>query len=100
MHEELNCPNCGSPITSEKCPCCGAIFYDFASIAADAISYIKFTQDGKTYLFKTLLNGINTIHSGYITDTTMQLSINFDVLEAQGKELKNEKRKIFCNKNM
>lgn len=28
---ELNCPNCGAPITGEYCPYCGSVFYDWAA---------------------------------------------------------------------
>ena len=26
MKDELNCPNCGAPITSTECPYCGSVF--------------------------------------------------------------------------
>lgn len=26
MINEFNCPNCGAPITSTKCPYCGSVF--------------------------------------------------------------------------
>jgi hypothetical protein len=29
---ELNCPNCGAPITGEYCPYCGSVFYDWAAL--------------------------------------------------------------------
>ena len=27
-----NCPNCGAPIETEKCPYCGTMFLDFAAM--------------------------------------------------------------------
>lgn len=41
MREELNCPNCGAPITSEKCEYCGTLFYDFSAIDVDKPCYLK-----------------------------------------------------------
>jgi hypothetical protein len=42
----LNCPNCGAPITAEKCPYCGSVFLDFAAIQVGAPSYVKFKIGG------------------------------------------------------
>lgn len=44
MRKELNCPNCGSAITAEKCPYCGAVFYDFTAIKVNDVNepcYVK-----------------------------------------------------------
>lgn len=41
MRKELNCPNCGSAITAEKCPYCGAVFYDFTAIKVNEPCYVK-----------------------------------------------------------
>lgn len=41
MRKELNCPNCGSAITQEKCPYCGAVFYDFTAIDVNEPCYVK-----------------------------------------------------------
>lgn len=32
-----NCPNCGAPIETEKCPYCGTIFLDFAATEPNVI---------------------------------------------------------------
>ena len=39
--QTLNCPNCGAPITGERCEYCGAVFYDWATISDEAPQYIK-----------------------------------------------------------
>lgn len=41
MREQLNCPNCGAPVTSEKCAYCGTLFYDFSVIDVDKPCYLK-----------------------------------------------------------
>ena len=45
MGKLLNCPNCGAPITAEKCDFCGTVFLDFAAIQVGAPSYVKFKID-------------------------------------------------------
>lgn len=46
------CPNCGAPITGERCDYCGAVFYDFSAIDINDTSYIKIKVDGKIMIFK------------------------------------------------
>lgn len=41
MREKTNCPNCGQPITSEKCEYCGTVFYDFVNISPEEPSYLR-----------------------------------------------------------
>lgn len=41
MKEKLNCPNCGAPITADKCEYCGTLFYDFANIEVGKPSYLR-----------------------------------------------------------
>lgn len=53
--ELLNCPNCGAPIESEKCPYCGTVFIDFATMDAKQPFYIKIKQDDNVYIFKVCL---------------------------------------------
>ena len=59
MREKLNCPNCGAPITGEKCEYCGTLFYDFASIELYKPSYIRIKYNGKLIIFKALPTCIN-----------------------------------------
>ena len=32
MRSTYNCPSCGAPITDNKCPYCGCVIHDFATI--------------------------------------------------------------------
>lgn len=41
MRDQLNCPNCGAPITSEQCPYCGTLFYDFSAIEIGKPCFLK-----------------------------------------------------------
>lgn len=50
-----NCPNCGAPITSEKCPYCGAVFMDFGSIDADKPFFLKIKHNGEFYICRVIL---------------------------------------------
>ena len=54
MKDLLNCPNCGAPVTAEKCPYCGSVFLDFAAIQVGAPSYVKFKIDN-TYICARLV---------------------------------------------
>jgi len=54
MKKLLNCPNCGAPVTAEKCEYCGTVFLDFAAIQVGAPSYVKFKLDD-TYICARLL---------------------------------------------
>lgn len=53
-----NCPNCGAPIETEKCPYCGTMFLDFAAMDADQPFYMKVKQDGKIYILKVKMTSI------------------------------------------
>lgn len=50
MREKLNCPNCGQPITSEKCEYCGTVFYDFVNISPNEPSYLRIKYGDKKIL--------------------------------------------------
>lgn len=50
--EELNCPNCGAPITGEKCEYCGTVFYDWAVIDSEKDFYIKMRLDNNLFIYK------------------------------------------------
>lgn len=41
MREQLNCPNCGAPITGFKCEYCGTQFFDLADIEMNKRSYLR-----------------------------------------------------------
>ena len=44
--DKQNCPNCGQPITGEKCQYCGTVFIDWALIDTDKPFYLKFRHNG------------------------------------------------------
>lgn len=52
---ELNCPNCGAPITGEYCPYCGSVFYDWATLNANEPKYIKFKIGDKVVMGKAIM---------------------------------------------
>ena len=53
-----NCPNCGAPIETEKCPYCGTMFLDFATMDADKPFYMKVKQRGKIYILKVVMSSM------------------------------------------
>lgn len=59
MQERLNCPNCGAPITSEKCEYCGTLFYDFANIKLDEVCYLRMKIGDSLYIFKAVPRNIS-----------------------------------------
>lgn len=90
----LNCPNCGAPISSEKCPYCGTVFYDFSTIELNQPAYIKIKHDGEIILCKAILRecrfalrndysdwqplGGNVCH--VITGQQAEIDMNFSVV--------------------
>ena len=56
MNETLNCPNCGAPVTGEKCEYCGTVIYDFSVIDDSKPTYIKMRLNGQLLMFKALLH--------------------------------------------
>ena len=68
MRDLLNCPNCGAPITAEKCPFCGSVFLDFAAIQVGAPSYVKF-KIGNSYVCARLVVTALDINPRYETAT-------------------------------
>ena len=53
---KLNCPNCGAPITAEKCPYCGTLFYDFSTIDVGQPTYLKIKYNGEIVMCQAFLN--------------------------------------------
>lgn len=51
----FNCPNCAAPISADKCPYCGTVFYDFASIDSQALNYLKVKHAGRVYMVRAYL---------------------------------------------
>ena len=86
-----NCPNCGAPIETEKCPYCGTMFIDFATMDADKPFYMKVKQHGKIYILKVEMSSMELrIEPNNIYDTfgsrlltlrpTSSLTLDFDIL--------------------
>lgn len=57
--EKKNCPNCGMPITGEKCDYCGTVFIDWAIIDMDTPVFIKFRHKGKIMRAKCVMSELN-----------------------------------------
>lgn len=52
----FNCPNCGAPISGDRCEYCGTQFIDCTTIRPDKAFYLKYSQDGKkTIVAKVVL---------------------------------------------
>lgn len=85
-----NCPNCGAPIESEKCPYCGTVFIDFACVDADEPFYMKIKSQGKIFLAKVVMTdaSFNTDYSELYGDGSLiqrairsqNLSVNFAIV--------------------
>lgn len=59
MRDVLNCPNCGAPITSEQCPYCGTLFYDFSAIEIGKPCFLKIKWGDNIMLVKADARNIN-----------------------------------------
>lgn len=90
-NESKNCPNCGAPIETEKCPYCGTMFLDFAAIDADQPFYMKVKHDGKIYILKVKMTSMelkterndayDIFGSRLLTlRPTSSLTLDFDIL--------------------
>ena len=59
--EMLNCPNCGAPISGDRCEYCGTQFIDCTTIQPDKRFYLKFSPDGKkTIICRVFLENLST----------------------------------------
>ena len=56
MREQLNCPNCGAPITGCECEYCGTVFYDFAVLSDEKPTYIRLNLGGKQIVAKAKIS--------------------------------------------
>lgn len=63
MKERYNCPNCGAPIESTRCPYCGTVFYDFATINVDEPTYIRLKVNDRVLIFKAFVGEVQITHS-------------------------------------
>ena len=55
----FNCPNCGAPISGDRCDYCGTQFIDCTTIRPDKPFYLKFSPDGQnTIISKVYLENL------------------------------------------
>ena len=52
--KELNCPNCGAPITGFKCEYCGTQFFDFANMELYKWGHLRIKINGNILTIKAL----------------------------------------------
>lgn len=80
MMERANCPNCGAPIESERCPYCGTIIYDFANLELGKDCWIRLKVGNDLRVFKARVNRImaNTTEPPmhYADNTPVAISYN------------------------
>jgi hypothetical protein len=63
MKERYNCPNCGAPIESTRCPYCGTVFYDFATVNVGEPTYIRLKASDRILTFKAFVGEVQITHS-------------------------------------
>lgn len=57
--EKFNCPNCGAPITEERCPFCGTVFLDFAALQLGAPCYVKIKTEHGYLIVRIVITELN-----------------------------------------
>lgn len=76
---KYNCPSCGAPITDNKCPYCGCVIHDFATIDMTHPEWIRLKlSDGrivvvKAYVREASLTMMNEFDAFPIRDITGRL---------------------------
>jgi hypothetical protein len=53
-----NCPNCGAPIESDKCPYCGTFIVDFACFDTEKPFFMKIKRGDEVLVMKVRLQDI------------------------------------------
>lgn len=74
--KELNCPNCGAPITDVTCPYCGTVFYDFATIRDDKPTYIRIKFNDDYIVGRAKVNTATINFLSYLNES-LDVDINF-----------------------
>lgn len=90
--KELNCPNCGAPITDVTCPYCGTVFYDFATIRDDKPTYIRIKFNDDYLVWRAKMNTATINFPSYLNESP-DVDINFTVFP-DDKGVFLEKRKV------
>lgn len=92
--KQKNCPNCGMPITGEKCEYCGTVFIDWAIIDSNKPFYIKFRHDGMITRAKCMVKSFdvnahseacniyadNEVYARIMPETSMTIDVSMDVI--------------------
>ena len=60
MIEMFNCPNCGAPITADRCIYCGTTFIDWTAVDLEKANYIKIKYNGHIVLVKAYVRNMDT----------------------------------------
>lgn len=66
--KKKNCPNCGQPITGEKCEYCGTVFIDWAVIDMNTPVFIKFRYNGKIMRARCIMSGLDLRYNSPSTE--------------------------------
>ena len=59
MAKMFNCPNCGAPITADRCIYCGTTFIDWTAVDMEKANYIKIKHDGHVALIKAYVRNLD-----------------------------------------
>ena len=102
MRKQLNCPNCGGPITSEQCEYCGTMFYDFSAIEIGKPCYLKIKHENNIILVQAIPKDVDLQISSetcdvvdisgrnicsFVTRRNMDLSMDFDCIPFEDDHL-------------
>lgn len=77
--EAINCPNCGAPIESERCPYCGSLFIDFACMSANEPFFLKIKHGDQIVVMKVMLNNmsVESYHDSFYTNSIPRMLIPY-----------------------
>lgn len=56
MGKQLNCPNCGAPITGSVCDYCGSVFLDFGAIELFKPLWLRVKLKGQLVCLRVIPN--------------------------------------------
>ncbi len=61
--EKINCPNCGAPITGDKCEYCGTMFYDFANMEFGEVGYFRMKILDNLFIFRARVDNVEVVEN-------------------------------------